>query len=180
MINRLSAVLLLGGLATAALAADPPPSPPPQEAPGMSPPGGYGMAGPRYGMAGPGPRYYGMGPEGAVVPPLPTPFAGVQFTAAQRKTISEMMAKEREAHRKRIVVMQQAQATLRKLYQADTWDTRAIIKVYDEIFAEERNTIKAMAQARNRVYDMLSEEQRAQMRYAQQQRMNHLAPPPRP
>jgi hypothetical protein len=176
MINRLSAVLLLGALATAALAADPPI----QEPPSMSPLGGYGMVGPRNGMAGPGPRDYGTGPEGAAVPPLPTPFAGVQFTAAQRKTISKMMAKEREAHRKRIAVMQQAQATLRKLYQADTWDTRAIIKVYDKIFAAERNTIEAMAQARNRVYGMLSEAQRAQMRHAQQQRMNRFAPPPRP
>lgn len=115
-----------------------------------------------YGMAGPGARQYGADP--AAVPPVPPPFAGMQFSGEQRKRIDAMMNREREAHQQRIERMHKAQAKLQQLYQADVWDTGAITAVYDEIFAEQRNTIKAMAEARNSVFALLSEEQRAQMK----------------
>jgi Spy/CpxP family protein refolding chaperone len=119
-----------------------------------------------------------MAPGAATMPPLPPPFAGVPFTEAQRKAVSEMMAKEREAHRKRIALMQQQEARLHELYQADVWDSEAITAAYEAIFAQQRKTIEAMAKARNRIHGMLSAEQRAQMSRLQHQRMERFAPPP--
>jgi len=177
MDKSVSALLLLGCLAIPALAAEPPP---PEEAPSLSPPSGYGMVPPSSGMAGPPPGYggYGMPPEAGAVPPVPPPFAGIQFTDAQRKTISQMMVQERATHRKRVAAMQQAEARLGRLFAADTWDTKAILALYDQIFAAERSTIEAMATARNKIYGMLSKEQRAQMRYAQTPRVPPFMPPP--
>jgi len=176
---RVSALLLLGCLAIPALAAEPLP---PEESSSLSPPAGFGMVPPHSDTAGPPPGDYGygMGPEESAVSPAPPPFADIQFTDAQRKTIGQMMAKEREAHRKRITVMQQAETKLRQLLSADTWDTKAILSVYDQIFTAERSTIEAMAAEHNQIYSMLSKEQRLQMRYAQPQRIPPFMPPPQP
>lgn len=177
MSMRMSALLLLGCLAIPALAAEPLP---PEESSSLSPPAGYGMVPPHSDTAGPPPGGYGIGPEEGSVSPVPPPFAGIQFTDAQRKTIGQMMAKERGAHRKRITVMQQAESKLRQLLAADTWDTKAILSVYDQIFAAERSAIEAMAAEHNKIYSMLSKEQRLQMRYAQQQRIPPFMLPPQP
>ena len=128
-------------------------------------------------MGGPGVHRYGMPPGPGSVSPAPPPFAGVQFTEEQHTRINAMMAGEREAHQQRIERMQKAQARLQKLYAADVWDTRAITAVYDEIFAEQRKTIEAMAKARNTVYAMLSDEQRAQMKQFELQ-MRRFGPSP--
>lgn len=125
------------------------------------------------GMAPP----HGMGP-GMMAP---RPFAGVDFTAAQRETINKLMEQERQAHQERLQKMQAQQQKLQQLYQAEKWDAAAITKLYDEMYAQQRQTIEAMAKARNMVYDLMSKEQREQMqRFQQTQRQQGQTAPAMP
>jgi Spy/CpxP family protein refolding chaperone len=139
---------------------------------------GQGM--PPQGMSpqGMGPQSQGMGPgAGMMAPPTPRPFAGVQFTEEQRKQIQQMMEKERTAHQQRVEKMQAVQEQLQQLYMADLWDAGAITKLYEKMHAEQRKTIAAMAEARNKVYALMTKEQRAQMKQYQQEQMQHFAAP---
>lgn len=91
--------------------------------------------------------------------------------------IREMMAKERESNKQRVEAMRAAQAKLQKIYMSEKWDVTAINKIYDEIFAEQKKTIESMAKARNEVYEMLTKEQKSQMKKvqaAQQERMKQM------
>lgn len=135
------------------------------------------MMGPGGGMAGQGGPRQGMGPGMAQAP---RPFAGVQFNEKQRKRIQEMMALERKTHQKRMEKMQKVQQQLQKLYSADKWDTRAITSLYEKMHAEQRKTIAAMADARNKVYEMMTKEQRQQMKQFQQEQMKRFAAPSQP
>jgi Spy/CpxP family protein refolding chaperone len=126
-----------------------------------------------------------MGPgaapgSGMMTPSTPRPFAGVQFSEEQRKQIQEMMERERTAHQQRVEKMQAAQEQLQQLYMADLWDAAAITKLYEKMHAEQRKTIAAMAEARNKVYALMSKEQRAQMKQYQQEQMKRFAAPPQP
>lgn len=133
---------------------------------------------PASGMGGPmGP---GMPPQGMGPGMAPRPFAGVEFTEQQRQRIQEMMAQERVAHQQRIEKMQQFQQQLQQLYMAEKWDAKAITALYEKVHAEQRKTIAAMAEARNKVYDLMTKEQREQMKKFQQEQMKQFAPPPRP
>jgi Spy/CpxP family protein refolding chaperone len=145
MQKRYLAGLLLLLLGTASLAA--------QQAPTM--------------QAGPGPRMGAPGMHGFGM--AYSPFAGVQFTEAQRKSINELMTKQREAYQQRIERLQTIRNRLRKLFAAEIWDAEAITAAYDEIFVEQRKGIQAMTRTRNAVYEMLSDEQRAQLRQSRQQ-----------
>jgi Spy/CpxP family protein refolding chaperone len=121
----------------------------------------------------------GMAPvPGMMPPPTPRPFAGVEFNAQQREQIQQMMEQERKAHQQRVERMQTVQAQLQQLYLAEQWDATAIVALYEKLHAEQRNTIAAMAEARNRVYALMSKEQREQMRHQQQEQLKRLAAPP--
>jgi Spy/CpxP family protein refolding chaperone len=72
------------------------------------------------------------------------------------------------------------QEQLQQLYLADQWDATAITKLYEKMHAEQRKTIAAMAEARNKVYALMSKEQRAQMKQYQQEQMKRFAAPPQP
>lgn len=96
------------------------------------------------------------------------PFAGVQFNDEQRKKISEMMEQERENNQQRVQAMEAAQQKLQKVYMSEKWDVNEINKIYDEIFAEQKKTIAAMARARNDVYELMTQEQKAQMKKMQE------------
>ncbi len=145
---------------------------PAPQGPAMMGPGGgnMGQRMPRQGM-GPG---MGMGPAMAA----PRPFAGVDFTEKQRKQINEMMAQERQMHQQRVAKMQEIQQQLQQLYMQDMWDARAITKLYEQMHAEQRKTIGAMAEARNKVYELMSKDQREQMKTFQQEQMKRFAQPP--
>jgi protein CpxP len=91
-----------------------------------------------------------------------------------------MMGKERQAHQDRIAKMREYQKQLQKLYTSDKWDASAITKLYEKMHAEQRKTITAMAKARNKVYDMMSREQREQMKKFQQEQMKRFDTPPQP
>ncbi len=144
--------------------------------PSMMQPGGgnMGQRMPRQGMGpGMGP---GMGMGSAMA--APRPFAGVDFSESQRKQIQQMMAQERKMHQQRAEEMQGVQKQLRELYMADKWDTKAITKLYEKLHAEQRKTIAAMAEARNKVYELMSKEQREQMKASQQEQMKRFSQPP--
>lgn len=122
------------------------------------------------GAAGPAP--------GMLSPPAPQPFAGVEFTAEQRQQIQQMMELERMAHQQRVEKMAAVQEQLQRLYMAELWDAAAITRLYETLHAEQRKTIAAMAEARNKVYALLSKEQRKQMQQSQQEQMRRFAAPP--
>lgn len=127
-------------------------------------------------MMGPG---VGSAP-GMMAPPAPRPFAGVEFTEQQAQKIQEMMEQERQAHQQRVEKMQAVQQQLRQLYMAELWDAAAITKLYEQMHAEQRKTIAAMAEARNKVYALMNKEQREQMKQHQQEQMRPFAAPPQP
>jgi Spy/CpxP family protein refolding chaperone len=141
-----------------------------------------GPAAPR----GPAMMGQGMPPQGVergavpgmMTPPTPRPFAGVQFTEEQRKLIQQMMEQERKAHQQRVEKMQAVQEQLQQLYLADQWDATAITKLYEKMHAEQRKTIAAMAEARNKVYALMSKEQREQMKQYQQEQMKRFSVQP--
>ncbi|MDH5786196.1 MAG: Spy/CpxP family protein refolding chaperone [Chromatiales bacterium] len=140
-------------------------------------PGGQ-MMGPGGAMPGPGmQRGPGMMGPGMMTPP---PFAGVEFNEKQRKRIEEMMAQERKSHQARVEKMQQLQQQLQKLYMADKWDTGAITKLYEQVHAEQRKTIAAMAEARNKVVDLMTKEQREQMKRFHQEQVERFDRQPAP
>lgn len=143
---------------------------------GQTPSQNPAMSGPAGGMNG-----QGRPPQGAEPGMMaPRPFAGVDFNKEQQKQIQAMMAKERNSHQQRVESMRKVQEQLQKLYMADKWDTQAITKLYETMHAEQRKTIAAMAEARNKVYEMMSKEQREQMKQFQQQQMKgYNAPPPK-
>lgn len=138
----------------------------PESMPPTGPYQGPRMAPPAGGMMAPARPPQGMG-SGMMLTPPPPPFAGVQFTPEQQQRINAMMEQERVAHQERLGRMHRSQQKLQQLYQAEIWDPRAITSAYDEIFAEQRKTVEAMAKARNRVYELMTPEQRQQMRQFQ-------------
>jgi Spy/CpxP family protein refolding chaperone len=119
----------------------------------------------------------GPGP-GMMVPPAPRPFAGVEFTEQQNQKIRAMMERERKAHQQRVEKMQAVQEQLQQLYMAERWDAAAITKLYEQMHAEQRKTIAAMVEARNKVYALMSKDQREQMKQHQQEQMRRFAAPP--
>ena len=135
-----------------------------QSGPGMMGPGGSMMGQPHKDM-------------GPAMGQTPRPFAGVQFNEEQRKRIQDMMAKEREAHQGRVAKMQEFQKQLREQYMADKWDAKAITKLYEKMHAEQRKTIAAMAEARNKVFELMTKEQREQMKKHQQEQMKRFSAP---
>lgn len=163
MIKRVSAMLLLGCLAIPSLAAEPLSS---EDSDNMSPPSGYGMVQPPEPATGD--DGFGVLPEADPLQLDPIPYAAIDFTPAQRKTISQMVTKERKTNQQRIQLMRQAEARLSQLFAADTWNSKAILAAYDQIFTAEHDTVAAMARLRNQVYGMLNDEQRAQLQDAQQ------------
>ena len=133
------------------------------------------MMGQGGGMPGPG-MQRGPGMMGPAMM-TPRPFAGVEFSEEQRKRIQEMMAEERKAHQARVEKMQQFQQQLQKLYMEEKWDSNAITKLYEKMHAEQRKTIAAMAEARNKVIELMTKEQREQMKKFQQQQMERFGQP---
>lgn len=168
---KVCAALLLAAAVPLSVQAENQPAP---RGPSMMGPGGGNM-GQRMPRQGGGPS---MGMNPAMM--APRPFAGVDFSEAQRKQIQEMMAQERKMHQQRVEMMQGVQQQLQELYMADIWDAGAITKLYEKMHAEQRKTIAAMAEARNKVYQLMSKEQREQMKKFQQEQMERFTNPSQP
>ncbi|MDH3354160.1 MAG: Spy/CpxP family protein refolding chaperone, partial [Chromatiales bacterium] len=140
-------------------------------APHMQPGMGQGMMGRNMG-SGSQPMMPGMRNR-----PGSGPFSGVQFNEKQQKKIAEMMESERKDNQQRVKTMRAAQKRLQKVYQSEKWDVNEINKIYDEIFAEQKKTIAAMAKARNEVVELMTKEQKEQMKKmqaTQQARMQQM------
>ncbi len=136
----------------------------------MANPYGYGPYGPPMNGQGMGQKPM-MGPDGMMGP---GPFAGIEFNEKQKKTIDELMEKERKIHQQRMAKMQQTREKLNKLYQDEKWDVEAISNTYDMMYSEQRKTIESMVKARNEVFKMLNDEQREQIAKMQQERQKRM------
>ncbi|MBF0470104.1 MAG: Spy/CpxP family protein refolding chaperone [Gammaproteobacteria bacterium] len=88
------------------------------------------------------------------------PFAGVTFTPEQQIRLQQMMLEQQYAHQKRLLEIAEIQQALSKLYLAEYWDVAAIDAAYGEIFKRQQQTFRAMAEARNEIYALLSPEQK--------------------
>jgi Spy/CpxP family protein refolding chaperone len=134
--------------------------------PGMM--SGYGM-GPGmmsgYGM-GPGMMGgYGMGPgmmsgDGMGLGPI----WALELNENQRRAIDNIMAEQHKQHWAAMSAMIGAQGRLRELQMAEQWDEKAIARVYDDIFKQQRAMIEASVRTRNRIQDQLTVEQKEQLR----------------
>lgn len=112
--------------------------------------GGHGYMGPMGGMMGP------MGPMG----PMMGRLAGLNLTDKQRDQIREIQSNMRKQHFDLMEKMMNSSDKLYKLYDADKPNAEEIGKVYDEIYKVKRQMIQEHIQIRNRIYDLLTKEQR--------------------
>jgi Spy/CpxP family protein refolding chaperone len=149
--------------------------------------GGYGMGpgmmggyGPGYGMGpgmmgygmGPGMMGYGMGPGMmggygpgyGMGPGMMGGWAGLNLSDAQVEQVEKIHDKLQEKHRKLMGQMWEEQAKLANLYNAEKLDSAAIGKVHDKLAKLQREALEARIEAENKFADVLTKEQKAQLR----------------
>jgi Spy/CpxP family protein refolding chaperone len=114
--------------------------------PGMM--GGYGMG---FGMMGPWMMGYGG-------------FYGLDLSDAQRTKIDKILDSERKQHWSVMGGMMEAQYKLRDLYEADPLDANKIVGAYRDIAKMQEQLIKSQVDAQNQIHNVLTKEQRAQLR----------------
>jgi len=111
--------------------------------------GGYGsMMGPMGGM---------MGPMGGMMMGY---LAGLDLTDKQQEKIRDIQRDMRKNHFGLMESMMDTSDKLYKLYDADKPDPDKIGKVYDEIYKIKRKMIQEHIEIRNKIYDLLTKEQR--------------------
>ena len=122
--------------------------------------GGYGYGGRGYmGHMGPmmgpmGPMM--MGPMGHMMGNL----SGLDLTDKQRDQIRDIQRSMRKQHWDLMEKMMDTSDKLYKLYDVDKPDPDKIGKVYDEIYKIKRQMIQEHIEIRNKIYDLLTKEQR--------------------
>lgn len=134
--------------------------------PGMMGDGGYGpgmMGG--YGMGSGMMGGYGMGQgmmggDGMGLGPI----WALELNENQRRAIDNILAEQHKQHWAAMSAMIGAQGRLRELQMAEQWDEKAIARVYDDIFKQQRAMIEASVRTRNRIQDQLTVEQKEQLR----------------
>ena len=116
--------------------------------------GGYGpgMMGGGY---GPG---YGMGPG------MMGGWSGLSLTDAQTAQMEKIHNSLQEKHRKLMSEMWSEQAKMAKLYDAEKRDPAAIGKAHDRLSKLQREALEARIDAENKIDDVLTKEQKAQIR----------------
>ena len=121
---------------------------------------GYGGRGNYMGHMGPmmGPMM--MGPMG----PMMGNLVGLDLTDKQREQIRDIQRNMRKQHFELMDKMMDTSDKLYKLYDVDKPDPEKIGKVYDEIYKIKRQMIQEHIEIRNRVYDLLTKEQREKFR----------------
>ncbi len=125
--------------------------------PGMM--GGYG---PGYGM-GPG-MMGGYGPRSGMGPGMMGGWSGLNLSESQLAQWDKIHDKLQEKHRKLMSEMWEEQAKLAKLYNADKLDPAAIGKSHEKLAKLQREAIEARIEAENKFSEVLTKEQKAQMR----------------
>lgn len=113
--------------------------------------GGQGHMGPMGGM---------MGPMGGMMGPMMQNLAGLRLSDKQQDQVREIHRNMRKQHWDLMEKMMDTSDKLYKLYGVDKPDPEAIGKVYDDIYKIKRQMIQEHIVIRNKVYDLLSKEQR--------------------
>ena len=123
--------------------------------PGMMGPGmmGSGMMGP--GMMGPGMMGPGMTGRGGY-----GPLGALNLNADQQKAIGSILDEQRKATLDYQSKLVDQEAKLRDLYGKDTLDANAIASVYEQISKLQIQRLRARIEARNRIFRLLTVEQR--------------------
>ena len=129
---------------------------------GMMGPGMMGGYGPSYGM-GPG-MMGGYGPGYGMGPGMMGNWAGLNLSQSQLEQWDKIHDKLQDKHRKLMSEMWDEQARLAKLYNADKLDSSAIGKSYEKLAKLQREAIEARIEAENKFYELLTKEQKAQVR----------------
>lgn len=111
---------------------------------------------------------YGHGPmTGGFAGTGPGMMAGIwalDLTAEQRTKIGDIMAEQQREQFQRMGRMREAVTRLRELYGKEPWDAEAIGEAYGRLFEVRREAIESQIRARNRVFGLLTEQQRQQLR----------------
>jgi Spy/CpxP family protein refolding chaperone len=125
---------------------------------GMGPGMGYG-----HGMMGYGP---GMGMMGGMSSCMGMggPTMALDLTDKQRDQIRDLYRAQRKAHWGIMEQMMDKHDKMADLYDADTLDSKAIGKVYDELSQLKRQVIESCAENSNKVRALLNDDQRKQYR----------------
>lgn len=113
--------------------------------------GGQGHMGPMGGM---------MGPMGGMMGPMMHNLAGLGLSDKQEDQIRDIYRNMRKQHWDLMEKMMDTSDKLYKLYDVDKPDPDKIGKVYDDIYKIKRQMIQEHIVIRNKVYDILSKEQR--------------------
>lgn len=114
---------------------------------------GYGYGGQGY-MGPMGPMM--MGPMGHMMGNL----RGLDLTDKQHDQIRDIQRSMRKQHWGLMEKMMDTSDKLYKLYDIDKPDPDKIGKVYDEIYKIKRQMIQEHIELRNKIYDLLTKEQR--------------------
>ncbi len=126
--------------------------------PGMM--GGYGSG---WGMMGPG-MMGGYGPGYGMGPGMMGGWSGLNLSESQLAQWDKIHDKLQEKHRKLMSEMWEEQAKQAKLYNADKLDSAAIGKSHEKLAKLQREAIEARIEAENKFSEILTKEQKAQMR----------------
>jgi len=113
--------------------------------------GGYGSGYGMMGMMGPGMMGYGD-------------FYGLDLSDAQREKINKILDGERKQMWVTMGNMMDAQSKLRDLYDTDQPDPKKVGAVYGEIAKTQQRMIESQVQAQNQIRNVLTKEQREQLR----------------
>ena len=128
--------------------------------PGMM--GGYGpgmMGGYGPGMMG----GYGPGMMGGYGPGMMGGY-GINLSESQLAQLDKIHDKLQEKHRKLMSQMLEEQGRLTNLYNAEKRDPAAIAKAHDKLAKLQSEAIEARIEAENKFYEVLTKEQKAQVR----------------
>jgi Spy/CpxP family protein refolding chaperone len=123
--------------------------------PGMGRDQGMGMSG-----MGMGHGMMGMGRMGGG---RDFAFRGLDLTDEQRASMTSIQDKMRKQHWALMVEMMDAQNTIRDLYEAKTFDEKALNKAYGKVAELQQKMFMAASEARTHMFGLLTAEQRQQL-----------------
>lgn len=122
--------------------------------------GGWGVPGMMGGGMGPGMMGGGRGSGMMGLGPV----WALELNESQRSAIDKLMAEHHKQQWAAMSALFAAQGQLRELQLAEQWDEKAIARVYDDIFKQQRAMVEASVRTRNRIQEQLTAEQKQQLR----------------
>jgi Spy/CpxP family protein refolding chaperone len=91
-------------------------------------------------------------------------FGGLNLNEQQRKEVSKVLDEQQKRQYELMGKSMELRSKLRNLYAQETWDSSAITGVYDQLAKIQSDMVKSRIAARNRIYNVLTPEQRQQYR----------------